>query len=125
MKITIRMYNVGFGDSFLLTVRQSNGVWRMLVDCGVHTQGIGAHKIDDIVADILETVTGADGVPRLDVVVASHRHRDHIIGFDNDAWQDVEARASARADVEVLQEAQAEREVHDGARADCRRRRGA
>lgn len=90
MKITIRMYNVGFGDSFLLTVRQSNGVWRMLVDCGVHTQGIGAHKIDDIVADIIETVTGADGVPRLDVVVASHRHRDHIIGFDHDAWQDVE-----------------------------------
>jgi beta-lactamase superfamily II metal-dependent hydrolase len=89
MTITVRMYNVGFGDSFLITVRRRTGVWRMLVDCGVHTQGVGAHKLTDIVADIIETVTGPDGVPRLDVVVASHRHRDHIAGFDSDLWQDV------------------------------------
>jgi beta-lactamase superfamily II metal-dependent hydrolase len=87
----VRMYNVGFGDAFLVTVPRRGRPWRMLVDCGVHMHGAGEHSLDSIVEDIINTVAAdSDGRPRLDVVVATHRHRDHIAGFDNDLWHDVE-----------------------------------
>jgi beta-lactamase superfamily II metal-dependent hydrolase len=35
-------------------------------------------------------VTDEDGVPRVDVVVATHRHQDHVHGFQNPAWAGVE-----------------------------------
>ena len=41
---TVRMYNVGFGDSFLVTVPRRGRPWRMLVDCGVHMQGAGQRE---------------------------------------------------------------------------------
>lgn len=91
MMATVRMYNVGFGDAFLVTVPRRGRPWRMLVDCGVHMQGAGEHDLNSIVEDIIRTVAAdTDGRPRIDVVVATHRHRDHIAGFDNDRWHDVE-----------------------------------
>jgi beta-lactamase superfamily II metal-dependent hydrolase len=87
----VRMYNVGFGDAFLVTVPRRGRPWRMLVDCGVHMHGAGEHSLNSIVEDVINTVAGdSDGRPRIDVVVATHRHRDHIAGFDNDLWHDVE-----------------------------------
>jgi beta-lactamase superfamily II metal-dependent hydrolase len=87
----VRMYNVGFGDAFLVTVPRRGRPWRMLVDCGVHMHGAGDHALDSIVEDIIATVAAdSDSRPRIDVVVATHRHRDHIAGFDNERWHDVE-----------------------------------
>jgi len=87
----VRMYNVGFGDAFLVTVPRRGRPWRMLVDCGVHMHGAGDHTLESIVEDIIDTVSAdSDGPPRIDVVVATHRHRDHIAGFDNERWHDVE-----------------------------------
>lgn len=89
--VTVRMYNVGFGDAFLVTVSNTGRTWRMLVDCGVHNQGQARpirESVSSIIAD-LRTAAGG-GVPRLDVVVATHRHADHISGFAVDQWQEVE-----------------------------------
>lgn len=102
--VRVRMYNVGFGDAFLVTVTNGDTCWRMLVDCGVHAQGRA--KIDGRSRSILETVEtikadliaepDADmpcrngGRPHLDVIVATHRHADHVNGFAEDAWDDVE-----------------------------------
>jgi beta-lactamase superfamily II metal-dependent hydrolase len=88
--VTVRMYNVGFGDSFLVTVTRDGTAWRMLVDCGVHSQG-QARSIRETVAVVIGDLeaASADGVPRLDVVVATHRHADHISGFALDAWEKV------------------------------------
>ncbi|MFO0618000.1 MAG: MBL fold metallo-hydrolase [Polyangiaceae bacterium] len=94
-RIHIRMYNVGFGDSFLITFDTEDGVTRrVLVDCGYHTKGPGkfndaslVEQIKDHIRD--ETETGRRR-HRLDVVVATHRHQDHISGFgESDAWKDV------------------------------------
>jgi len=39
LTVAVRMYNVGFGDAFVVTVRKGRQAWRMIVDCGVHAQG--------------------------------------------------------------------------------------
>jgi beta-lactamase superfamily II metal-dependent hydrolase len=66
------MYRIGFGDCFLLSFP---GDRHVLVDCGVHVAGdIGV--LDDVLANIVLESRG-----RLDLVIASHPHEDHISGF--------------------------------------------
>jgi beta-lactamase superfamily II metal-dependent hydrolase len=89
-KIIIRMYNVGFGDSFLIIIRTKEKLKKILFDCGSIKKG--NKPIAEIVERIIADVTDPDGVPRLDLVVATHRHRDHVSGFDNPAWADVEVK---------------------------------
>ena len=85
-QIRLRMYNVGFGDCFLLRIPTDEGERRMLVDCGYHSSGKGAFSDVELVNQIKADL---DGEP-LDVVVASHRHQDHISGFGETAlWQDI------------------------------------
>ncbi|MGX9789814.1 hypothetical protein [Mycobacterium sp. MMS18-G62] len=88
--LEIRMYNVGFGDAFRITVRRGGQTWRMLVDCGVHAQG-AARPLKDSVKNIIDDLTqDCGGKPHLDVVVATHHHRDHIRGFAEDDWAGVD-----------------------------------
>jgi beta-lactamase superfamily II metal-dependent hydrolase len=85
-QIEIRMYNVGFGDSFLLRVPTDDGERRILVDCGYHSQGKGRFSDQDLVKQIKADLEGQP----LHVVVATHRHQDHISGFgEKDLWADV------------------------------------
>jgi beta-lactamase superfamily II metal-dependent hydrolase len=89
--VSVRMYNVGFGDAFLVTVEGSSTPWRMLIDCGVHSQGQARairESVQAIIGDLAAVSPG--GTPHLDVVAATHHHADHISGFSVDAWQDVE-----------------------------------
>src|SRR5215207_3930790 len=84
--IQIRMYNVGFGDCFLLRIPTDDGERRMLVDCGYHSQGKGKFSDVDLVTQIKKDLAGKG----LDVVVATHRHQDHISGFGETAlWADI------------------------------------
>jgi beta-lactamase superfamily II metal-dependent hydrolase len=87
--IEVRMYNVGFGDAFRITVRRGPETWRMLVDCGVHSQG-AARPLKDSVKNIIDDLKqDCGGTAHLDVVVATHHHRDHIRGFAEDDWAEV------------------------------------
>ncbi|MFX0578632.1 hypothetical protein [Nocardia nepalensis] len=88
--IAVRMYNVGFGDAFTVTVRRNDETWRMLVDCGVHSQG-RARPIRDSVQAIIADLTEAEPHhrPHLDTVVATHHHADHIAGFACQEWEQV------------------------------------
>ena len=87
--LSVRMYDVGFGDSFLFTFPAKGGRRpKVLVDCGVHSGGPGPVPIKKIVEAILEDVT-EKGQPRIDLVIATHRHRDHVSGFEQAAWKDV------------------------------------
>ena len=74
--ISIRMYRVGFGDCFLLSLPVNGGERRhILVDCGVHARGdIGS--IDRVIDDI-----AAETKRKLAIVIATHAHQDHISGF--------------------------------------------
>ena len=77
--LKVRMYRVGFGDFFLLTVPTSTGDRYILIDCGVFkgTTGKGdIGSIVDAVEDLYKTTGG-----QLALVIMTHRHADHIAGF--------------------------------------------
>jgi hypothetical protein len=91
--VTIRSYQVGFGDCFLLQFQYSGGdVRNMLIDFGT----TGLPKVMDttpseympLVAEKIAEHCGRDlekGTKgKLHVVVATHRHKDHISGFATD-----------------------------------------
>lgn len=77
--LKVRMYRVGFGDFFLVTVPTSTGDCYILIDCGVFkgTTGKGdIGSIEEAVQDMYETTGG-----QLALVIMTHRHADHIAGF--------------------------------------------
>src|SRR5262245_60548552 len=81
--VSIRSYNVGFGDCFLLSFRYSADSERhILIDYGSTglPKGVPRTRMMDIANDI-KTRTGG----KLHGVVATHRHRDHISGFETKA----------------------------------------
>lgn len=76
--LVVRHYCQGIGDCHLLKFRRGDGTdfW-MLIDCGVHSSVSGGNKkIEEIVADIVEVTKG-----RIDVLVVTHEHWDHVSGF--------------------------------------------
>ena len=83
-QVTTRLYCHGLGDCNLLGIaKPTGGTFWILIDCGIHTSAKGGREaIDGVVADIFKTVAPTDGgPPRLDVIVATHEHWDHISGF--------------------------------------------
>jgi beta-lactamase superfamily II metal-dependent hydrolase len=72
--IRVRMYRVGFGDFFLLTVPGNGGPAHILIDCGVHAANIGS--MDECVQDLKKATNG-----RLALVILTHYHADHMSGF--------------------------------------------
>lgn len=76
--VSVRMYCHGFGDCFLLTFRrEEQPVYRMLIDCGMLTGDTGTLK--QVIADIKEACADTG---KLDLVVQTHQHKDHISGFN-------------------------------------------
>jgi beta-lactamase superfamily II metal-dependent hydrolase len=83
------MYNPGFGDAFVVTVRNGKAVWRMLVDCGVHTSGV-YRPIEEVVGQIIADLTAEKDDPaHLNAVALTHHHRDHMSGFAEDGWEKI------------------------------------
>lgn len=81
---TLFAYQVGFGDCFLLRFVYADGSRRhMLIDFG--TTGLPEDaeraRMLNIAHDIRDKVRENNPRARLDVVVATHRHADHISGF--------------------------------------------
>ena len=78
--VRVRMYRVGFGDFFLITLVDANrDPLHIIVDCGVFkgtSQGGDINSIEAAVADMAQTTGG-----RLALIIMTHRHADHIAGF--------------------------------------------
>ena len=85
-RVTVTMYQVGFGDCFLVSfgyrepAADGRSERHMLVDFG-STHGPrrprGSPSVIEQAAARIEERTGG----QLDVVVVTHRHRDHLSGF--------------------------------------------
>lgn len=88
-KLRIRMYQVGFGDCFLLSFLGPPRNRHILIDCGSITDG--KDQVGRVAQDVVAACTpSGGGKPRLELVVATHRHRDHVSGFNDLIWQGVE-----------------------------------
>src|SRR4051812_3917657 len=82
VSVSIRTYQVGFGDCFLLSIAYDVGLERhVLIDFGSTKLPPGAPKkrMTDIAANIAERSGG-----KLTALIATHRHQDHISGFATD-----------------------------------------
>ena len=80
-RVTVRMYKKLLGDCFLLTIGEPAAPreqrTHILVDCGVLQHVPDEAKLIQAVAeDIVQTTAG-----RLDLLVITHEHWDHISGF--------------------------------------------
>jgi hypothetical protein len=78
--LTLRCYGVGFGDCFLLTFHYhgATGDRHMLIDCGSTQRPPNAQR--NYMGAIVKDICAIVGNP-LHVLVATHRHADHINGF--------------------------------------------
>ncbi len=102
--LNIRSYQVGFGDCFLLTfnypeaAKADDRMRHILIDFGSTAlpPGTPSNQMMRVALDIKEQCEG-----KLHVVVATHRHKDHISGFttqeDGSGTGDVIARLSPEA----------------------------
>ena len=72
--LRVRMFRVGFGDFFLLTVPAAAGDKHILIDCGVHAKDLGT--MHDAVSQMAQACNS-----QLALIIVTHRHADHISGF--------------------------------------------
>lgn len=81
---TLFVYNVGFGDCVLMRFSYPDGTSRhVLIDFGttkLETQNVHPRSMKDV-ADKIKEHCGQ----KLEMVVATHRHADHISGFAGDS----------------------------------------
>ncbi len=73
----IRMFRQGLGDCFLLTFPGHERESHVLIDFGVLLGTEGAKQRMQTIANHIVKTTGG----RLDVLVATHEHWDHVSGF--------------------------------------------
>jgi hypothetical protein len=77
--IRVRMYRHGLGDCFLLSLLRDppDRSFHMMIDCGVILGTPGAaDRLRAVVTSIIEDTAG-----RVDVLVVTHEHYDHVAGF--------------------------------------------
>jgi beta-lactamase superfamily II metal-dependent hydrolase len=90
-KLLIRAYNVGCGDCIYVRIPGPTNGFHILIDCGKK----GDDKLLKQAIDHLEGELPkgkAAGKKRLDLIVATHRHEDHIKGFNPEWFANIEVR---------------------------------
>ncbi len=91
--VRVRMYQVGFGDCFLLSFEyagQADPARHVLIDFGTRELATGLELAD--IAGEIDAHTG--GGP--DVVVLTHRHQDHMSGFGGSGTEAIVGRWKPR-----------------------------
>jgi hypothetical protein len=117
-----RAYNVGLGDCIYVRVPDGEGAKHLLIDCG---NKYGSEESLRAAVANLETHLPAeeDGRRRLDLLVATHAHEDHVRGFAPELFAGLRIAdlwMSAAMDPDHPQ-AEGTRALHDFAEAELRR----
>jgi beta-lactamase superfamily II metal-dependent hydrolase len=90
-QLLIRAYNVGCGDCIYVRIPGPDGGFNILIDCGKKGDDRLLKKAIDHLATELP-VGSKPTTRRLDLIVATHRHEDHIKGFDPRWFDDIEVK---------------------------------
>ena len=85
-ELLLRAYDVGFGDCIHVQIPDGDGCFHMLIDCGT-SRGSGWLKA--VVEDVRANLPREGQQRRLDLLVATHPHSDHINGFKPAWFKDV------------------------------------
>lgn len=88
--VKVRMYRTGLGDCFLMAFRKGRSTrdaFYLMIDCGVYyrtPEPGNATRIRQIAENIRDATGG-----RLDVLVITHEHWDHVSGFHESQAQKI------------------------------------
>jgi len=99
------MYQVGFGDCLLLSFEYAtllpdgSSKRHILFDCGSTHKPWAGFEMDQV-TDLIKKHTGG----QLDVLVSTHRHRDHVSGFGGSDTDDAFAAMAPRVVVQAWTE---------------------
>ena len=92
-KLLVRAYNVGVGDCIYCripkAIRRGNKVedFHILIDCGSKGSADPLADAIDLLKEMLPDV--GNGKKRIDLLVATHEHEDHIKGLDPEVFKDI------------------------------------
>jgi beta-lactamase superfamily II metal-dependent hydrolase len=90
-QLLVRAYNVGCGDCIYVRIPGDKGGFNILIDCGKKGDDVLLKKAIEHLEGELPAGSKA-GKTRLDLLVATHRHEDHIKGFDPDWFKNIEVK---------------------------------
>lgn len=97
--LKVRTYNVGFGDCFMLSFKYASRERHILIDFG--SQRLPADRKPNHMVKVARQIEQDCG-GKLDVIVATHRHQDHISGFRTNSSGTAPGNIIAALDPEVV-----------------------
>jgi len=92
-QLLIRMFNVGLGDFIYCRIPEAHadgGNFHVVIDCGTLS---GEGYLKDAIPRLKELLPDEGGKRRLDLLIVTHKHRDHMAGFGLPLWNDVAIKA--------------------------------
>lgn len=95
-KLLVRSYNVGCGDCFYVRIPNDDDGFHILIDCGTKesesSTKILKRAIEHLIQNELPVSKLDNKEKRLDLIVVTHRHEDHIKGFSPEYFKKIEIK---------------------------------